>query len=249
MSTFAIGDIHGQRAALEEVLGSISRELEPSDTVVFLGDYIDDGPDTKGCIDAILALRDSVNANVVHLEGNHEDWMLRSWRDPTRHSWLLGMGAWATIRSYSPRAEGALRSAVEAGGSELYLGKIELPYRVFFDALPESHREFFRNLRPLHRTPDCLCVHAGVNPFAPLDAQSENDVVWGHRDFPERYDGQEVVVYGHTNTGTYTRDGWPIPRIANRTYGINTIADGVLTAVKLPEGRVLQSGRHEVARR
>src|SRR5437763_16211960 len=131
MRTIAVGDIHGNLAALNDVLRQIRGELASGDTVVFLGDYIDRGPDTRGCIDAVLAFQHDVTANVVCLVGNHEDWFLRTLRDYGRHSWLIGMEAFETIRSYSVDAERVLRDAVSNAGPELYLGHSELPYGVF----------------------------------------------------------------------------------------------------------------------
>ena len=59
MSLIAIGDIHGNLNALDYLLGQVVPELRPEDTLVFLGDYIDRGPDSKGCIDRILQLKRS----------------------------------------------------------------------------------------------------------------------------------------------------------------------------------------------
>ena len=78
MSTIAIGDIHGNLRALEDLLSRITPELNAGDTVVFLGDYIDRGPDAKGCIQTILDFRRTTNGRVVTLLGNHEEWMLRT---------------------------------------------------------------------------------------------------------------------------------------------------------------------------
>ena len=93
MATIAIGDIHGNAKALQDLLGQLAAELTAADTVVFLGDYIDRGPDSRGCIERILQFRAGTVAKVVTLAGNHEDWLLRSLSDPTRHSWILGMDA------------------------------------------------------------------------------------------------------------------------------------------------------------
>ena len=91
MATIAVGDIHGNLAALSDLLDQIRGESAPDDTVVFLGDYMDRGPDTKGCVDPILGFQRHVRARVVCLLGNHEDWFLRTLHDYGRHSWLLGM--------------------------------------------------------------------------------------------------------------------------------------------------------------
>ncbi len=99
MSTIAVGDVHGNLPALEDLLGALRGEAAADDTVVFLGDYIDRGAHSKECIDALLAFRAGVSAGVVFLMGNHEDWLLRTMRDSTRPSGLLGMEAYDTIRS------------------------------------------------------------------------------------------------------------------------------------------------------
>src|SRR3954469_16939939 len=101
MATIAIGDIHGNLNALEDVLAQLRREARRDDTVVFLGDYIDRGPESKGCVDAVIGFQRDVDAQIVCLLGNHEDWLLRTLRDHRCHSWLLGMDALDTIRSYS----------------------------------------------------------------------------------------------------------------------------------------------------
>jgi serine/threonine protein phosphatase 1 len=141
--TIAIGDIHGNREALDDLLARIRPELSGGDTVVFLGDYIDRGPDTKGCIDSILQLRADSPARVVTLIGNHEDWMLRSFEDPSRHSWLVGMEGLTTVLSYSAEAAEIISRAAQALGPRLVLDRVALPYDAFLRALPADHLAFF----------------------------------------------------------------------------------------------------------
>jgi serine/threonine protein phosphatase 1 len=124
MATIVIGDVHGNLAALNDVLRQIADEFVGGDTIVFLGDYMDRGPDTKGCVEAILGFRREANTKVVCLLGNQEDWVLRTVRDYGRHSWLLGMEAFDTIRSYSVDAARTLRQAVSDAGADLYLGPL-----------------------------------------------------------------------------------------------------------------------------
>src|SRR6476660_5330 len=128
MSTIAVGDIHGNLPALNDILRQLRGEIADGDTVVFLGDYIDRGPDTKGCVDAILEFQHHVSARVVCLRGNHEEWFLRTLRDDRRHAWLLGMEAFDTIRSYSAEAAQALRAAMSEAGLSLYGSQCALPY-------------------------------------------------------------------------------------------------------------------------
>lgn len=246
MATIAIGDVHGNSAALDDLLAQLRRVVREGDTVVFLGDYIDRGPNSKECVDAILAFQQDVTAEVVCLCGNHEDWLLRTLRDYSRHSWLLGMEGFVTIRSYSPEAEQALRHAASEAGLELYLGPCALPYEVFFDSVPPAHLQFFESLRSSYQSPDCFCSHGGLDPrISHLQDQTSKALISGAAGFPDRYDGAETVVYGHWNNANLNADGWPAPRIVGRTIGIDTIAHGVLTAIRLPDQRVFQSARYE----
>jgi serine/threonine protein phosphatase 1 len=248
MATIAVGDIHGNRAALDDVLDQIRGETAAEDTVVFLGDYIDRGPDTSGCVELILGFQRECEAEVVCLVGNHEDWLLRTLRDFARHSWLLGMEAFDTIQSYSAAAARTLREAKSKAGAHLYVGPCTLPYETFFDCVPEEHLRFFESLRPYCQSPDCLCTHGGLDPrVAHLDEQAREAFIWGAGSFPNGYEGSEVVVYGHRNNATLNADGWPMPTIVGRTIGIDTISHGVLTALRLPDQRIFQSARHDVS--
>jgi serine/threonine protein phosphatase 1 len=244
MATIAVGDIHGNLPALSDLLEQIRGRLSRHDTVVFLGDYIDRGPDSKGCVESILTFQRETPAEVVCLIGNHEDWFLRTLHDHRRHSWLLGMEAFATIRSYSEDAEQRLREAVAEAGLEIFLERCALPYEVFFDVVPRQHVQFFEGLRPYHQSPDCVCTHGGVDPRkGRVQDQPRESLIWGGEAFPDGYRGADIIVYGHWNNAARGPDGWPMPALAGQTIGIDTIAHGVLTAVRLPDYRVFQSAR------
>lgn len=245
MATFAIGDIHGNRLGLEHLLGQLAPLLTPQDTVVFLGDYIDRGADSKGCVDRILEFRDAAPAEVVALRGNHEAWLIRTSRDFTFHSWILGMDAWETIKSYSLEAAGTLRRAARVAGRHLYEPNVPLPYELFFDSVPSEHSAFFDALKTYHRTPDCLCVHAGLDPQAgPIEAQDARPILWGMHGFRETYSGPETVVYGHWNNADVRSDGWPLPAMDPFTIGLDTSSHGVVTCVQLPSRQIFQSPQH-----
>ncbi len=245
MATFAVGDIHGNLEALEEVLAQLRASACRDDTIVFLGDYIDRGPDSRGCIDAILAFRDRTAATLVCLLGNHEDWLLRTLRDYGRHSWLLGMEAFDTIRSYSAEGAGSLREAASEAGPDLLVGNRRLPYDAFFDSVPADHLRFFEGLQLYYQGADCVCAHGGLDSSAGrIDQQARDALLWGAGAFPDDYAGAEVVVYGHRNNATLSADLWPGPTTVGRTIGIDTISHGVLTAIRLPDRRLFQSARH-----
>jgi len=67
MATVAIGDIHGNLEALQDLLSKVIPELDSNDELVFLGDYIDRGPDSRECIETILSLKKSLSASMVVL--------------------------------------------------------------------------------------------------------------------------------------------------------------------------------------
>ena len=242
MATVAIGDIHGNLRCLEDLLSKVLPEIQAEDTLVFLGDYIDRGPDSRGCVERILRLKEDAAFPVVTLLGNHEQWMLRSRHDAKRHSWLVGMEAMDTVKSYSEEAAEVLTKTIEECGSRLIFDKVALPYDAFFDAMPPPHLRFFQELKPFHQTPDVVCVHAGADLNGIFDPSEVDVHVWGPLGFPDDYVGKEAIVYGHRDNGVLGDDGIPWPCIgANRTYGIDTISHGVLTAMRFPDERVWQA--------
>lgn len=164
----AIGDIHGCRDQLQALLAQV--KPQPSDQLVFLGDYIDRGPHSREVVELLLSLRRHC-PNCIFLKGNHEAMLLDylAGREP---SMFLRNGGDATLASY------AAAGAVE---------------------IPRSHRQFFHNLRLYHETSAFIFVHAGLRPGIPLTAQSELDLLWIRREFLDSsYDWGKTVVYGHT---------------------------------------------------
>ena len=246
MPTIAIGDIHGNLAALNDLLGQLAARLDACDTVVFLGDYIDRGPDSRGCIDRILEFRSVVPGDVITLLGNHEDWLLKTLQDPTRHSWILGMEAFPTIASYSSVTAEGLRHAIEELGPRVITERAPLPYETFVSELPQAHLAFLEGLRLYYRIEGTVFVHGGLDPIAgPVEEQAREKLLWGADDFLTTYEGPDLVVYGHWNNAVVGEDGWPMPRFSKATIGLDTIHHGVLSAVELPGGRIVQSARHD----
>lgn len=242
MATIVIGDIHGNAAASSALLDCIRNEAGDGDRVVFLGDYIDRGPDSRGCIDAMLAFRDSWPGEVVCLRGNHEEWFLQTQEDYSRHSWLIAMEALDTIRSYSPEAASMLRRAKSEAGLRLYTDRIELPYQLFFDAMPATHRAFLSELSLWYECEECGCSHAGVDPAVPgLASQPPRALVWGHPLFPAAYTGETPIVYGHWNNAAPGADGWPVLTTVGNTICVDSTRHGVVSAVRMPDRTAFQS--------
>jgi serine/threonine protein phosphatase 1 len=251
MATIAVGDIHGNLSALEDLLAKLIPVLSPDDVVVFLGDYIDRGPDARGCLEQILRFRAECQCAVVTLLGNHEDWLLKTMRDHTFHSWILGMEAFETVASYSTNAAVILREELERVGAELISQKVALNYDVFFEQVPLEHLKFFNTLELYYRSDDVVCVHGGVDPAgSPLHLQNSDTLLWGPDNFPDAYRGRDAIVYGHWDNAFDDESGWPLPCIKdNRTFGIDTISRGVLTAMRFPDGEIFQSKKYPSSNR
>jgi serine/threonine protein phosphatase 1 len=245
MATVAVGDVHGNYAALEDVLAKVLPDLRRDDSLVFLGDLIDRGSRSREVIERVAQLRAESAFAVVVLMGNHEEWMLKSMRNACSHSWLVGMGAFYTIASYSQEVACLLRDGLRQAGMAAFEEKTPLPYHLFFDMLPSSHREVFESLQLFNSTPDVMCVHGGIDLEGGTDKTNAETFIWGMAGFPEEYRGEQRVVYGHHNDAKEDENGWPQPRVGNeRTYGIDSILTGVLTAMRFPDGKIYQSARH-----
>ena len=166
--TLVIGDIHGCLAPLEHLWTAIAPKAD--DRIVFLGDYIDRGPDSKGVIDFILARLPDFD--ITCLTGNHEEKFFLARIDHTELAhWLEAWGGGATLQSYGP------------GG---------------FDDVPETHWDFLRQNLPYLETDTHVFVHANLEPDLPLDQQPPFTLV--HKKFgkPKPHVSGKVMVCGHT---------------------------------------------------
>jgi serine/threonine protein phosphatase 1 len=222
---YAIGDIHGRADLLALLLAEIESDSARSKdakrrTLVFLGDYIDRGHDSRRVVDMVL---DDLPAgfDAHFLKGNHEAIMLDFLDDPSYLGHWLANGADATFRSYGlDVAELVGRGAAP-----------EVWRRAFLASLPETHRDFFEALELAVSFGDYFFVHAGVRPGVPLEAQDPNDMIWIRGPFLQSEDDfGKIVVHGHTPARE------PVIR-ANR-IGIDTgaVFTDRLTALRLENG-------------
>ena len=189
---YAIGDIHGRLDLLKMLVAAIEEDqrlLPPGrPTVVFLGDYVDRGPDSCGIIDW-LCERPLPDFERVHLRGNHEEWFEEFLTDiSVGPSWLY-CGGVATLASYGIRAALGEDNPARLMGLQSDLAA----------ALPGSHRAFLRALDHYHEIGGYLFVHAGVRPGVPLAEQSLDDLLWIRDSFLHASaDHGHVVVHGHS---------------------------------------------------
>lgn len=249
---FAIGDVHGCAMALEEVIDKVEKLYAPNDRIVFLGDYIDRGADSKDAVAQILALKKRIPGAVTCLKGNHEQWLLEAFHDWTRSSWLLGMDGLSTVASYSHDAALTLAEFVRQHARHI-LSKdpqkqaLELPYARFFEAMPESHKVFFQELEDYATEGRFILSHAGLDPKKALEEQSQANWFWSS---PKRllrtWRGPQTLIVGHLPTFLIdeSRRGLPIvtPKLVCLDTGVS--ATGVLTAMRFPDRRLIQGREH-----
>lgn len=168
--TIAIGDIHGCSAALESLLVAIGPQAD--DLIVALGDYVDRGPDSRGVIDRLLALRDE--CELVTLMGNHEALMLAAIDRPFDDNlqFWLDCGGRETLASY--------------GG--------------VLEDIPGEHEGFLRSLQLYHETENHFFVHANYIEDFDLEDQPTHRLLWEHLsyDIPPPHESGRVAVVGHT---------------------------------------------------
>lgn len=179
MRTLAIGDIHGCPFALDALLAAV--RPTPADTLVFLGDYVDRGPDSRGVIDRVLALRKT--HKVVALRGNHELMMQRARTGKDEYRMWCSVGGLQTLGSYgkSPGRAGTLAD------------------------VPAEHWEFIeKECVDYHETETHIFVHAGVDPGTPMNEQEELWLFWEFLNpaRPIAHESGKTVICGHTSQRT-----------------------------------------------
>ncbi|WP_299421595.1 metallophosphoesterase family protein [uncultured Shimia sp.] len=190
---YAIGDIHGHLDKLEAVMERIVADGGPDAEVVFLGDLVDRGPDSKGVIDFVLkGLEQGRNWSV--LNGNH-DRMFRYFLEPSPRVdmrlrpdlfWLHDrLGGRDTLASYGLHFD-----------AEARLSKIHAAARA---TVPKDHVNFLANLPYYKQHEELLFVHAGIRPDVALADQLEDDLCWIREDFlTYPHPHPWLVVHGHT---------------------------------------------------
>jgi serine/threonine protein phosphatase 1 len=226
---YCIGDIHGRLDLLQQLHESVLQDAatcEANKTLIYLGDYIDRGEQSKEVIDLLLEAP-LEGFDTVHLLGNHEQTLLDFLQHPNAVGSWLTFGGRATLHSY-----GVVVSP-EYSRQNLDDLRDGLAHR-----LPPSHLQFYQNLKVMHLAGSYCFVHAGVRPGIPLQEQRNEDLLWIRDDFTRSTATHEhIVVHGHTISEQ--------PEFRPNRIGIDTAAyqSGVLTCLVLEgeEQRLIQT--------
>lgn len=219
MRVYAVGDIHGRVDLLDRLHAIISADATGYPgrmEIVYLGDFIDRGRDSKSVIDRML---NAVPFGLTprYIKGNHDAALLTFLAEPESYRAWRSFGAGETLLSYGVRPP--LYDSVEhfAAASE------ELKA-----ALPSEHLSFFRGLELKTVVGDYVFVHAGLRPGIPLERQSEQDLLWIRDEFLTSNNSfGKVVVHGHTPVET------PVKTQNRISVDTGAYATGVLTCTVL----------------
>jgi serine/threonine protein phosphatase 1 len=180
MITCAIGDIHGRFAAFEVLLDRCRQYCGGRDMrLVFVGDYVDRGPDSAAVVESLMDLQRRLGDRVICLRGNHEEVVLAAADDDLSRlgnevDWDLWManGGRETLASYG----------VDHAR-----------------ALPPDHLAWMASLPSCHDDGLRFFAHAGINPELPIDAQQDKDLLWIREPFlSDGRDYGRLIVHGHT---------------------------------------------------
>ncbi len=187
MSRYVIGDIHGCLDELRRLIRAL--RLASGDSLIFLGDYIDRGPDSAGVVSYLIGLQGELpEIKFAFLKGNHEDMFLSYLGLTGQHGdMFLINGGKATLASYG---------LPEAASREQALS-----------ALPHDHLFFYKSLDCFHVMDSFLCVHAGVHPQKSLAEQTEDELFWIRNSFIySSHCLPYTVLFGHTPQPTVLYD-------------------------------------------
>ncbi|MEM8793161.1 MAG: metallophosphoesterase family protein [Pseudomonadota bacterium] len=223
---YAVGDIHGRMDLLRDLMDEIlldAQRYEGVADLVFLGDYVDRGEDSRAVLDFLIGLRGRRDINPVYILGNHERMLLDFLEMPEQGPRWLRYGGLQTLMSYGISTPGAVNEPET-------LAKIRADLS---DAMG-AHRAFLGQMPLWHRRGNMLFAHAGANPAKGPRDQNEHALLWGHpRFFDTPRDDELWVVHGHTVVEE--------PEIAQGRIAVDTGAyfSNRLTAVRIDGGEAV----------
>ena len=225
--TYAVGDIHGRADLLDRLIAVIKEDRRTfaveSPCIVFLGDYIDRGPDSLEVLKRLQGLATEVEGNVLGLRGNHEIMLQEFLADPEA----------AAPRWFRNGGLETLLSCQVGGIVPSTSGDALLDARDRLAEALEPVSSWLAELRPLYQDGNVVLTHAGADPDLPISEQTERALAWGVPSFLDTPRADDLwIVHGH-----YTVDK---PTFGERRISIDTGAyfSGRLTAARIAPGSV-----------
>lgn len=229
MKTYAIGDVHGRADLLEATLAFIENENRTAPLgyrVIFLGDIIDRGPDSRQAMDLVVAELDRRSGSRLIL-GNHEEFLLLFLDRPDKRHLVfdhwMSNGGLATVASYGLDLTRRYQRIGDA--HEELLARLNAHPR---------HIDVLRGATTYVLSKEHVFVHAGLRPGVRLDDQTAKDMRTIRSDFLQSsYDFARTVVHGHTETKSGR------PEVYGNRIALDTSAahSGVLSTIVIEEGR------------
>ncbi|WP_375450528.1 metallophosphoesterase family protein [uncultured Devosia sp.] len=219
-AVYAIGDIHGcldELIGLERTILADASRIKGRKWLIYLGDYVDRGPNSAGVIDHLLS-DPPASFTRICLAGNHETMMLNYLEAPDENARWLAFGGVETLQSYGISA-GALQGASR-----------RTMLATFDSHIPHEHVDFLRDCPLAMALPNATFVHAGLRPGIALEHQAEGDLLWIREDFLDAdWPADQLVVHGHTPIAE--------PEMVGGRISVDTgaFATGQLSAVRLTE--------------
>ena len=209
MNIFAIGDIHGSLRELTSLHKKILTHNKfdvKNDHIIYLGDYIDRGKNSKEVIDQIIKLKKK-NIKIICLMGNHEEFMLDFLFNKINNieQWV-NFGLDQTLRSYDIELVDFIKNGFEDD-------IIDNLRNTLLAKMGEEHINFFKELEISSLSEKYLFVHAGIDPKKSLEDQTKKDFLWSRSKsfFDKDFKAQKIIVHGHT----------PEENIINNPHRIN----------------------------
>lgn len=189
---YATGDIHGRRDLLDRLLETIGVDISasavpaPEPRLIFLGDYIDRGTESRQVIERLI--EGQTAHGWICLKGNHESLMLDALDGARDFDLWLANGGVETLFSYGIAARDFLPA-----------GRFDALRMAMRESIPPAHLAFLRELPTSRRIGGYFFCHAGVRPGVPLERQSEDDLLWIRDVFIDSRDDHGArIVHGHT---------------------------------------------------
>jgi serine/threonine protein phosphatase 1 len=216
---YCIGDIHGRDDLLRDMAGRVEVDMTTRSfdnaVTIFLGDYIDRGPDSKAVIERLAS--GEWPTPIIALAGNHEEFLLTFLDEPSILDFWRSQGGLQTLHSYGVNVRPAM------AGRDFEEIQAE-----FKDCFPKPHRDFVETLKASESIGDYFFCHAGVRPGVALDRQNRDDLLNIREPFlSSESEYGKLVVHGHTPAVA--------PEIRPNRMGIDTgaYATGCLTCLVL----------------